>query len=81
MGRLARLSIGQVLFEEFEIRPVLGDLDWMEGDVPTPHGMIHVKMNRQEVSVLATEGSGWLYVDGQKVRVETNKTVTISLCP
>lgn len=68
-------------YEEFEIRPVLGDLDWMEGDVPTPHGMIHVKMNRQEVSVLATEGSGWLYVDGQKVRVETNKTVTISLCP
>jgi len=66
-------------YEEFEIRPVLGDLDWMEGDVPTPHGMIHVKMNRQEVSVLATEGSGWLYVDGQKVRVETNKTVTVKL--
>ena len=29
-------------YEEFEIRPSLGDLDWLQGDVPTPHGMIHV---------------------------------------
>ena len=34
-------------YEEFEVRPVLGDLEWMEGDVPTPQGMIHVYMDRQ----------------------------------
>ena len=38
-------------YAEFEIRPALGDLDWLQGDVPTPHGMIHVEMNRHEVSL------------------------------
>ena len=41
-------------YAEFEIRPSLGDLDWLQGDVPTPHGMIHVEMNRHEVKVFAT---------------------------
>ena len=49
LGSLARLSAGQVLprcpackpgYQEFEVRPVLGDLEWMEGSVPTPYGMI-----------------------------------------
>ncbi len=41
-------------YEEFEVRPVLGDLEWMEGDVPTPQGMIHVYMDRQQVKVSST---------------------------
>ena len=41
-------------YEEFEVRPVLGDLEWMEGDVPTPQGMIHVYMDRQQVKVSCT---------------------------
>ena len=36
------------------MRPVLGDLEWMEGDVPTPQGMIHVYMDRQQVKVSCT---------------------------
>ena len=28
-------------YAEFEIRPALGDLDWLQGDVPTPHGSLH----------------------------------------
>ena len=35
-------------YAEYEIRPSLGDLDWIKGDVPTPHGMIHVEMDRHQ---------------------------------
>jgi hypothetical protein len=65
-------------YEEFEIRPSLGDLDWMIGDVPTPHGMIHVEMNRHEVKVLATEGSGTLFIAGQQIPVKSGTTVSIT---
>lgn len=65
-------------YEEFEIRPSLGDLDWMMGDVPTPHGMIHVEMNRHEVKVLATEGSGTLFIAGQQIPVKSGTTVSIT---
>lgn len=57
---------------------MLGDLDWMEGDVPTPHGMIHVYMDRHQVKVHATEGEGWLYVGDRKVRVNTYEKTTIT---
>ena len=65
-------------YEEFEIRPSLGDLDWMMGDVPTPHGMIHVEMNRHEVKVLTTEGSGTLFIAGQQIPVKSGTTVSIT---
>ncbi len=65
-------------YEEFEIRPSLGDLDWLEGDVPTPNGMIHVEMNRHEVKVLATEGSGTLFVGDRQITVHPNEAVSIS---
>ena len=65
-------------YEGFEIRPSLGDLDWMQGDVPTPHGMIHVEMNRHQVTVLATEGNGTLIVAGQQIPVKCGKELTIS---
>ena len=65
-------------YEEFEIRPSLGDLDWLQGDVPTPHGMIHVEMNRHEVKVFATEGSGTLYIAGQQIPVKSGTEVCIS---
>ncbi len=47
-------------YAEFEVRPVLGGLAWMEGTVPTPHGEIRVRMDRSEIRVCATEGAGWL---------------------
>ena len=65
-------------YEAFVVEPHLGDLDWMQGDVPTPHGMIHVEMNRHEVKVLATEGNGTLIVAGQQIPVKCGKELTIS---
>ena len=34
-------------FATAEIAPQLGDLHWAEGDVPTPNGVIHVRVERQ----------------------------------
>ena len=65
-------------YEAFVVEPHLGDLDWMQGDVPTPHGMIHVEINRHEVKVLATEGNGTLIVAGQQIPVKCGKELTIS---
>ncbi len=48
-------------YKEFSIRPVLGDLEWMEGSVPTPNGDIKVYMDKQQIKVSATEGEGYLY--------------------
>lgn len=66
-------------YEEFEVRPALGDLDWMEGDVPTPHGPIHVRMDRRQVTVRATGGHGWLIVGDQRVKVKPHQDVIVRL--
>ncbi|MBN2043915.1 MAG: hypothetical protein JW757_02745, partial [Anaerolineales bacterium] len=31
-------------FTRFHFQPNLGGLNWAEGDVPTPHGTIHVRL-------------------------------------
>jgi hypothetical protein len=65
-------------YEEYEVRPVLGGLEWMEGDVPTPHGMIHVEMNRRHITIRATEGRGTLFIGDRQITVEPGKEVTVS---
>lgn len=35
-------------FKTAEIAPDLGDLTWAEGDVPTPHGKIHVRVEKAD---------------------------------
>ena len=65
-------------YAEFEIRPALGDLDWLQGDVPTPHGMIHVEMNRHEVKVFFFFFSGTLYIADRQVPVRSGIEVCIS---
>ena len=57
-------------YEEFEVRPNLGDLEWIAGDVPTPNGLIHVEMSRHEIKVRATEGRGTLYYGDQQLSIE-----------
>jgi hypothetical protein len=56
-------------YEEYEIRPALGDLEWMEGSVPTPHGMIHIRMDRHRVTVKADEGQGYLLLGDRKIPI------------
>lgn len=65
-------------YEEFEIRPSLGDLEWMEGDVPTPHGLIHVYMDRRQIKVRATEGRGTLIIAGQTYDIESGRELIVA---
>lgn len=53
-------------YETFEVRPVLGDLSWMEGQVPTPTGNIDVYVDTRTIKVKAPAGEGYLYFSGKK---------------
>ena len=65
-------------YEEFEIRPVLGGLEWMEGTVPMPEGNIHVYMDRHHIGVIADKGNGWLYLPGMEpVRITEGEHVAL----
>lgn len=66
-------------YEEYEVHPTLGGLKWMEGDVPTPFGKIHVKMNTQEISVQSDGGHGTLIIGDQQISIPANKEIKISL--
>ena len=51
-------------FATFTVKPHPNDLWWAEGDVPTPHGVIHVQWHRVGLSVFlhvtAPPGTKWL---------------------
>jgi hypothetical protein len=47
-------------YEQFEVQPVLGGLEWFESSVPTPNGDIKITMDKSKISVTATEGDGML---------------------
>jgi len=54
-------------YSKFEIRPVLGDLKWMDGSVPTPKGNVKVYMNKKLIKVSASEGEGYLYFNSESM--------------
>ncbi len=64
-------------YEEYEVRPTLGGLSWMEGDVPTPFGLIHVRADQSGVTVRSDGGHGILYVDGQQADIPMHGEVTL----
>jgi alpha-L-rhamnosidase len=47
-------------YETYIIEPCLGDLQWIEGDVPTPGGKIHVYCSTKEIKVKSDSGTGIL---------------------
>lgn len=47
-------------YKTYSIAPNLGGLQWMEGEVPTPNGKIHIYCNTKEIRVKADAGSGIL---------------------
>lgn len=62
-------------YKEFSIRPVLCDLKWMESTVPTPNGEITVYMDKKQIKVKTTEGTGYLYFASSKKPQSTNGTI------
>ena len=65
-------------YEEYTIRPVLGDLEWMEGKVPTPHGPISIRADRHSISVLAPYGKGRLLLNGKEYEIKANEKFEMS---
>lgn len=47
-------------YETYSVEPSLGDLQWIEGDVPTPEGKIHVYCSTKEIKIKADSGIGIL---------------------
>jgi alpha-L-rhamnosidase len=52
-------------YETYSVEPCLGDLQWIEGDVPTPGGKIHVYCSTKEIRVKSDSGTGTLRFKSQ----------------
>lgn len=59
-------------YATWEARPNLADLEWMEGRVPTPNGIIHIRMERHYVCIRSDEGRGRLYLGNRCFDIEPN---------
>lgn len=59
-------------YATWEARPYLADLEWMEGHVPTPNGIIHIRMERHYVCIRSDEGRGRLYLGNRCFDIEPN---------
>ena len=70
-------------FKTLDVAPELGDLAWAEGDVPTPRGNLHIRVEKQafglKLSANVPAGSrATLSVPGKTVFVSGPKTVTVA---
>lgn len=49
-------------YATYQVEPVLGGLQWMEGKVPTPNGVVAIRVEPKKMSVKSTEGTGTLII-------------------
>ena len=56
-------------YREVTIRPQLGDLAWAEGEIPTPHGIIRVKL---------TGPTGWMRYTPKRCSSTPVRPLTVS---
>ncbi len=47
-------------YATYTVTPHLGDLEWIEGRVPTPFGFVHVRMDKHTVHITSDGGKGTL---------------------
>lgn len=57
-------------YEEYTVCPVLGDLEWMEGKVPTPHGPINIYVDKKCITVFSPYGKGKLIIAGEEIEIK-----------
>ena len=65
-------------YQAFTVRPMLGGLQWMRGDVPTPFGKIHVEMDEHHITVISDGGEGTLCFQGKTYPIPCQQPVTIN---
>ena len=51
----------------------------MQGDVPTPFGLIHVEMDTRQIKIRATGGRGTLVYGDRQVSIEANRDVIMQI--
>lgn len=66
-------------YEEYIVKPTLGDLEWMEGDVPTPYGKIHIYMDKNIIRIYSNGGNGKLIVNKKEITIPINNELTFEL--
>ena len=62
-------------YARYEVKPVLGGLEWMDGKVPTPNGMISLYCSKKLVRISAGEGVGTLLLNSSSKPVGAGITV------
>ncbi|MFC5682219.1 family 78 glycoside hydrolase catalytic domain [Flavobacterium sp. MAHUQ-51] len=65
-------------YAQYEIKPNLGSLQWMEGKVPTPKGEVALYVSQSEIKVKAVEGEGKLIIES-KSKPKTNSGTIVVL--
>jgi alpha-L-rhamnosidase len=66
-------------YAEYTVEPHLGDLEWMEGKVPTPHGDIAIRMDRKSIRIKADSGNGTLLLNGKSTALKPGVQYDIPL--
>lgn len=61
-------------YAQWECRPNLGDLTWMEGSVPTPHGPIHLSMTTDTITITTPIPGGTLRLSDRTISLPTGET-------
>ena len=64
-------------YEEYEVRPHLGGLEWMEGSVPTPFGKIEVSVRPGSVTVRSDGGSGTLILGDRRIPIPAGEVINV----
>ena len=65
-------------FSRYEVRPNLGGLEWMRGEVPTPTGPVRVFASAGKVAVEGCGGAGVLVLpDGRRIDVPPRSSVEV----
>jgi hypothetical protein len=65
-------------YATYEIRPHLGGLQWMEGEVPTPRGNIKLSCTRKQLKIHTAGGIGTIRLKTKTLTLEPNKDYTIN---
>lgn len=66
-------------YTEYEVRPTLGGLKWMQGTVPTPYGVISISMNRKQITVKSDGGNGTLIVKNKRIAIPAGQEIKVKL--
>ena len=66
-------------YAQYEVRPTLAGLRWMEGDVPTPFGLIHVELDGTRCTVSSDGGRGTLIVGDRQIEIPPKQTIHTDL--